>query len=212
MAGLFEHNFRHVMLERLMHYYLYLQKHSLSEGEWISSSEIAGYFQMDDTQVRKDLAAVGIRGRPRLGYRRGEVAEQIKKWLGIGNTYNAVIVGAGRLGGAIAEYKMFQDYGLKLKALFDNDPLKIGKRIGGYPIYDVRYLRRQVEQMQIQLGIITCPAEIAQQCVDELAAGGVRAIWNFAPINLNVHKNIFLRNEHISIGLGELAYYMKRQK
>ena len=202
---------KRIVLERLMHYYLCVYDGGpLNSSEWISSAEIAGCSDMDATQVRKDLAHAGVRGRPHRGYRREEVLAAIRELLGLDQEHRAVIVGAGRLGGAIAEYGGFRDYGLCVAALFDNDPKKVGATVGGCKVMSTRHMKRVVRSHGAVLGILTCPAEAAQQAADRLVDAGVRAIWNFAPNDVSVPDGVAVRNEHIGVGLAELSHFLKR--
>lgn len=204
-------NLKHAVIERLMHYYLCLTTDKeLNTSEWISSSTIASYFHIDDTQVRKDLAKISLHGTPRRGFKTKKVIENIRHELGLDEVYNAVIVGAGRLGGAIAEYKGFQNYGLFLVALFDNDKNKIGKTVNKYPVRSIHDIKIIVPQFKVQLGILVCPERSAQSSADLLVEAGVKAIWNFTPANIDVPENVIVRNEHISVGLAELCFFMKQ--
>ena len=203
--------FKLPLLERLVHYYHFIgQMVAEDKVDTVSSAQIARYVNMDDTQVRKDLAAIGVRGAPRIGFRTAQVVDRIRAVLGFDGTYNAIIVGAGRLGGAIALYPGFSQYGLCIIALFDSDPRKIGRRIGDLPIQDIAVAADAIRERNVRLAILTVPPEAAQGLAEKLADAGVRAIWNFAPTNLNVPSGVVVRHEHISVGLGELLYYLKR--
>ena len=201
---------KHSVLERLMRYYLSLQADGfLADSEWISSSQLAGHFNVDATQVRKDLACAGLEGKPRRGFRRQQVVERIRCLLGLNMNYNAVIVGAGRLGGAVASYADFRDYGLNVVGLFDSDPGKIGKKVGGCKVRPADELENYVASQGVHLAILTCPAEAAHARAEQLVRAGIRAIWNFSPTTLTVPRNVVVRNEHISVGLAEITYHLR---
>lgn len=209
--GIFK-TMRHATIERLMHYYHCLQApESWEHSPWVTSSQIASYFNMDDTQVRKDLAEIGVAGRPRQGYKREEVIEAIRDTLGLNNHYPAVLIGAGRLGGAILEYKPFQTLGLTIVAAYDNDSEKIGTRIGGKAIQPIEKLGKDFYVTQPQLGILTCPSRHAQEYAKILVEKGIRAIWNFTTATVICPKEVFVRNEHISVGLAEMCYFISRK-
>ena len=118
---------------------------------------------------------------------------------------DAVLVGAGGLGSALVGYDGFKNYGLNIVAAFDCDPARIGKTIGGVRVYDVKELRHLVLRLNVRIGIIAVPKEAAQAVADELAAGGVRAIWNFAPVHLSLPENIAVKNEDMAASLAILS-------
>jgi redox-sensing transcriptional repressor len=200
-----------LVLERLMHYYHLVgeQIPELPTG-WVSSAHIAQLLDMDDTLVRKDLAAIGVRGRPRVGFSVTELKGRIREVLGFNDMYKAIIVGAGRLGGAIVSYSGFARYGLYVVALFDSDEDRIGSVMGGVLVQSIESLEAVIRRHDVHMAIITVPAEAAQALADRLVVAGIRAIWNFAPTSLAVPADVFVRHEHISVGLAEVAYYLKR--
>jgi len=200
-----------LVVERLMHYYHLVGEQIPDQPSgWVSSAHIAHLLDMDDTLVRKDLAAIGVRGRPRVGFSIAELKSRIREVLGFNDMYKAVIVGAGRLGGAIVSYAGFAKYGLYVVALFDADENRIGSVMGGVLVQSVENLETIIQRHDVHMAILTVPAEAAQPLADRLVAAGVRAIWNFAPTSLSVPPDVFVRHEHISVGLAELAYYLKR--
>ncbi len=200
-----------LVLERLMHYYHLVGEQIPDRASgWVSSAHIAQLLDMDDTLVRKDLAAIGVRGRPRVGFSSAELKGRIREVLGFNEMYKAVIVGAGRLGGAIVSYAGFAKYGLFIAALFDGDESRVGEVMGGVLVQSLDNLESVIQRHDVHMAIVTVPAEAAQQTADRLVAAGIRAIWNFAPTNLSVPEGVFVRHEHISVGLAELAYYLKR--
>ncbi len=200
---------RRAHVERLMHYYHLIQPLS-AESESVSSSLIAELLEMDDTLVRKDLAAIGVRGCPRVGYACGEVLDAIRKTLGFEEAYKAVLVGAGRLGGAIAAYPGFGNYGLTVVAVLDVDPAKVGGTVGGRPVQLLDALPEVLARHAPSLAILTVPAEEAQAVAERLVEAGIRAIWNFAPVQLAVPPEVHVRHEHLSTGFAELAYHLRR--
>jgi redox-sensing transcriptional repressor len=135
---------------------------------------------------------------------------RIRDVLGFNDMYKAVIVGAGRLGGAIASYAGFAKYGLYVVAMFDVDEDRIGSVMGGVLVQSIENLETIIQRHDVHMAILTVPAEAAQTLGDRLVAAGIRAIWNFAPTSLSVPSDVFVRHEHISVGLAELAYYLKR--
>ncbi|NLH16183.1 MAG: redox-sensing transcriptional repressor Rex [Phycisphaerae bacterium] len=197
----------HTVLERLMHYYICLSKYD-PNIEWISSPHLAVQFRVDDTQVRKDLAVIGVKGRPNAGFRRSQILERIREFLGLGRSLKAVVVGVGRLGGALVAYRDFRELGLEIAGLFDNDPRKIGGSIAGLTILSTDGMKSFIRQRKIRIAILACPVFVAQILAHELVEAGIRAIWNFSPTTLQVPSGVFVRNEHISVGIGEIAYHL----
>ncbi len=203
---------RHTFLERLMHYYHALQSLSGETGsEWVASVEIARQLNLDDSQVRRDLGRVGLRGHPRMGFRSAEVGEVIREVMGLDHSWSAVMVGVGRLGSALASYGGFAPYGLTVVGLFDVDDSKAGTVVAGEKVLPLSEMSAFLATHPVDIGVITVPATGAQQAADILVAGGVRALWNFAPVNVVVPPDIFVRREHISVGLGELTYSLSHR-
>lgn len=199
---------KHANLERLVHYY-----HALGEssdpGEYFSSAQIAELLHMDDTQIRKDLASIGLRGYPRLGFRTAETLEAIRQALGFSETYKAILVGAGHLGGALAAYSAFERYGMRLVGIFDGAEDKQGQRFGRLVVQPMRRLKSIVRSREVRMAVLAVPARAAQDVADAVVSAGVDTIWSFAPTTLVVPSHVYVRNEHISVGLGELAYALK---
>jgi redox-sensing transcriptional repressor len=202
---------KRAVLERLARYYMCLRDTGpWPDAEFVSSAQIAGHLDMNATQVRKDLALIGVRGRPHVGFSRGEMLAAIRSAVGLNGERRAVVVGAGRLGGAIAEYSGFREYGLRIVAFFDSDAGKVGSTMAGCQVHAVADIPRVVRETSADLAILTCPAEAAQPCANALVAAGIRAIWNFAPAAIAVPPAVAVRNEHISLGLAELLYHLRR--
>lgn len=202
---------RRLVVERLMLYHRLLsEEKERGMPETITSAEIAETLDIDPTQVRKDLAAIGLRGKGRVGFDAGEVFAGIRRALGFDQTHLAILVGAGHLGGALVAYRGFARYGLRIVAAFDEDPAKIGQEIAGCPIRHIKTMDEFVVRHQIRLAILATPAAVAQQVVNRLVRAGVRAIWNFAPTHLKVPPDVCLRDEHISLGFAQVAHYLAR--
>ena len=176
----------------------------------VVSAEIAAALDIDPTQVRKDLGAIGLRGMGRVGFDADEVVRTIRRVLAFDQVHPAIVVGVGHLGGALMAYKRFAQYGLRIVAAFDNDPDKVGQEISGCRVRHTRTLRSYVERHRVQLAILTTPASVAQRMANRLVDMGIKAIWNFSPTRLSVPPDVFVRNEHISLGLSQLAYHLKK--
>lgn len=210
---------KHALLDRLMHYYRYVQmqtggREDIVQGEapvegFVSSAQLAVWTHSDDTLVRKDLAAIGVRGCPRVGYKARDILRVVRQTLGFDDVHRAVLVGAGRLGGALASYGGFAHYGLKIIALFDSDLEREGDIIGGNMVQRLENLESVVTRHGVRLAILTVPAEEAQALADRLVQAGIVAIWNFASTRLSVPSHVVVRHELIFVGLAELAYHLK---
>jgi redox-sensing transcriptional repressor len=197
-------------LERLVQYY-HLIRAQPPRQETVLSARLADYTGVDSTLVRKDLAAIGVRGRTHVGYHRTQVSRAIERVFGLGRASKAVIVGAGRLGCALACYPGFMPYGLVVVALFDTDPAKVGSRVNDIPVQPLDLLEAEIRRHDVSLAVLTVPAHAAQEITERLVLAGIRAIWNFAPVNLSVHRGVFVRQEHLSIGLGVVIYHMRKR-
>jgi len=202
---------KHALLERLMHYYHFVaERQDAADGATVTSTEIAKLVHMDATLVRKDLAAIGVRGHPHVGFRSLEVVGAIRDALGFDEPHRAAIIGAGRLGQAIASYHGFMPYSVDIVALFDIAPQKTGLIVGRHEIQPMACLPNVVETQNLSIAILTVPAWVAQEVADQAVAAGVKAIWNFATTGLAVPDGVFVRHEHISVGLASLSYHLKQ--
>jgi redox-sensing transcriptional repressor len=193
-----------------MRYYRYLSEgRGRKPPNTVTSAEIATALDIDPTQVRKDLGAIGLLGLGRVGFDACEVCRAIRIVLGFDRTYEAILVGAGHLGGALMAYERLRRYGLRITAAFDNDLGKVGSVVAGCRVRSTRTMRSYISRHRIRLAILTTPAEVAQKVADRLVAAGIQAVWNFSPTRLTAPRGVFVRNEHISLGLSELAYHLK---
>lgn len=197
-------------LERLPSYYQVLVRLKKEGQKYVSSRELEELTGWDSSQVRKDFNQFWSGGRPGRGYDIAELIAILEDLLGIRRPTDAVVVGAGRLGMSLCSYPGFADLGLRIVAAFDSDPNRIGQRIGNVIVVDAEKITNLVRRLGVQLGIITVPAPAAQEVADRLIAGGVRAIWNFAPIKLEVPENIIVRNENLAVGLLTLSHHLAR--
>ncbi|KXK37011.1 MAG: Redox-sensing transcriptional repressor Rex [bacterium] len=192
-------------LRRLPRYHHFLMREENSGKKVISCSDIARALNLDPTQIRKDLAVTGIVGKPKVGYEVPALIQALEKVLGWNNVTHAVLVGAGSLGTAILGYQQFNKYGLNIVAIFDSDANKVGQVVHGREILPVGWLPGMARQMRILTGIITVPAEAAQSVADLMVAGGIRAIWNFAPRALTVSADTIVQYEDMFSGLAVLT-------
>jgi len=197
-----------------MRYYRFLSESGAKKPvETVTSAQIAEALDIDATQVRKDFSAIGLLGLGRVGFDVCEVCRAIRVVLGFDQKYDAVLVGAGHLGSALLAYSGFASgfarYGLHIVAAFDNDKGKIGAEIAGCNVRPMKELKPFVKRRMIRLAVLTTPADVSQELTDRLISAGVKAIWNFSPTRLAVPPGVLVRNEHISVGLSEIAYHLK---
>ncbi len=198
-------------IDRLPLYFRTLRLIQQEGTEIISSEELGRRIGVTPEQIRKDLASFGEFGKKGVGYFVRELIRNIGEILGLHRNWNIAIVGVGHLGWALANYRNFASLGFNLAAVFDVDPAKIGQLIGGVEIFSLDRLEEVARERNIHIGVITVPAESAQAVADKLVAAGVRGIWNFAPIKLNVADNVRLVSEDLSVGLSSISYYLSRQ-
>lgn len=197
-------------IDRLPVYFRVLRSIQEEGVEIISSEELGRRIGVTPEQIRKDLASFGEFGKKGVGYFVRELIRNIGEILGLHRNWNIAIVGVGHLGWALANYRNFGSLGFNLAAVFDVDPHKIGQDINGVPVYHIDRLQEIIVQRDIQIGIITVPAAQAQATADALVSSGVRGIWNFAPLRLNVPDHVRLVSEDLSIGLSSISYYLTR--
>lgn len=199
------------VLKRLPGYLAYLKNMPENSPAHISATALANALGMGEVQVRKDLAMVSDGGRPKIGYNRIGLIDDIEQFLGYDNTNDAVIVGAGGLGGALMGYTGFAEYGLNIVAAFDVNPDLVGKVKSGKRIYPLEDLPQFCVEHKILMGIITVPAEYAQAVCNMLIDSGILAIWNFAPVHLDVPAGILVQNENMATSLAVLSKHLSVQ-
>ena len=198
------------VLKRLPGYLAYLKTLSDTVSPYISATALANALGMGEVQVRKDLAMVSDGGRPKIGYNRLALIDDIEQFLGYDNTTDAVLIGAGKLGQALLGYSGFEAYGLNILAAFDAKPIA-DKSDEGTPIYPMEQLESFFKANKVLMAIITVPAAHAQAVCDRLIGCGIKAIWNFAPTHLEVPSNILVQNENMATSLAVLSMHLQAQ-
>ena len=196
------------VIKRMPKYYRYLGELVKNDVDRISSKELGEKIGFTASQIRQDLNNFGDFGQQGYGYNVKELHNQIGTILGVGKEYNAVLIGAGNIGQAIANYSRFTDIGLGITAIFDANPKLVGMRIRDVEIKDIDELNEYLEENNIDMGILCVPRINAQRVCDVLVNGGVKGIWNFAPIDLNVPGTVKVENVHLSESLLTLVYQM----
>ena len=176
----------------------------------ISSRELADRFHLNSAQIRKDLANFGEFGTRGVGYDVAKLKEQLIRTLGIDRTRRIVIVGAGNLGMALADYRGFNSNGFHIVAMFDVDPQRIGSTSrSGVPILATDQLPRVVRSDAIEIGIIAVSGDSAQKVYDDLADSGVSAVLNFAPVQIRMRRGVKIKSVDLRINLESLSYHLK---
>ena len=199
-------------VRRLSHYLRFLDEFEAAGQRTVSSGDLAERGGITSAQVRKDLSHFGSFGKRGTGYPVGALRERIVEILGLGRTWRVAVVGAGKLGAALFQYGGFRRQGFEVVAAFDTDPAKIGRRWGEVVIDDVADLARVVRKRQIEIAIVTTPAEAAQDVADALVAAGIAAILNFAPRKLAVPLEVTLRDVSLTIELESLTFALTHRE
>lgn len=177
--------------------------------ENISSAYLAELLKADETLIRKDMSIVGIKGKPKVGYPTGQIISVLEEVIGISQYTDGILIGCGSLGSALLRYSGFAKYGLRIAAAFDIDPTKIGQRIGDYLVLPIEKCKGIIETFKVQAAILTIPAGVAQELTDWMVNSGIKAIWNFAPIQLKMPHGVILRNENFAVGLAQLIHKVR---
>ena len=176
----------------------------------ISSQELAERFSLNSAQVRKDLAYFGEFGVRGIGYYVAGLKAELQKILGLDREWAVALIGFGNLGSALFHYKGFSRQGFRIAAIFDDDPAKIGRDVGGAPVLSSADLAREVKARGIQIAIVAVPPEAAQTVIDQLANAGIKAILNFAPSRLRAPRDTRLKHVDLSIELETLSFYLAK--
>ena len=195
-------------IHRLSLYYRILSVLEKENYETVSSKELAKREKLTPAQVRKDLSFFGSFGTRGLGYPVPELKKRIGEILGLHRQWNVALIGVGNIGSALVGYKEFQRQGFNINLIFDNDQRKIGSNHKGIVVSDIKNLEKELKDNNIEIVIIAVPATVAQYIVDDAVKAGIKAVLNFAPANLKVPDNVFLRNENMSMELEYLSFAM----
>ena len=180
------------------------------EGQlYVSSAELASYMNIDLIVARKDIALTGLAGHKRYGYKIAELIEAIRCYVGWNHGISAALVGAGALGSALLGYSDFGAYNLSFEYVFDADPGKVGKDIHGHKVLDIAEMPAVFGNEPPKVGVICVSNQAAQQVADSLISGGVKYLWNFANVCLNVPSDVIVQREVIAGGFAVLAAKIK---
>ena len=198
------------VIRRLPRYYRYLGELLENGVERISSNDLSKRMKVTASQIRQDLNNFGGFGQQGYGYNVKYLYTEIGKILGLEEDHNIIIIGAGNLGQALANYAAFEKRGFILKGIFDVNPRLQGVAIRGVPIRMMDELKGFVQRNEVDIAVLTIPKEKAIEVANMLVENGVRAIWNFAHTDLNLPENIIVENVHLSESLMQLSYNLSR--
>ncbi|MBD7916179.1 redox-sensing transcriptional repressor Rex [Clostridium sp. Sa3CUN1] len=201
-------NISMAVIKRLPKYHRYLQELLRNDVDRISSKELGEKIGFTASQIRQDLNCFGDFGQQGYGYNVKDLYNQISIILGLNKEYKGVILGAGNIGQAIANYSRFVQVGLDIVAIFDANPKLVGMRIRDIEIQDIDNLRSYLKENSVDIGIICVPRINAQKVSDLLVENGVTGIWNFAPVDLVVPEDVTVENVHLSESLLTLIYLL----
>ena len=194
------------VIKRLPRYYRYLSELLDNGIERISSGELSKQMKVTASQIRKAFNNFGGFGQQGYGYNVPYLKNEIGKILGLDRDYHVIILGAGNLGHALANYAGFEKRGFVVSAVFDVSPDKIGKKIGHTMVYDMKDLEGYVKGHTVDIAALTLPKSIAPAVAKQLVQYGVSAFWNFAATDLNLPGNIAVENVHLAESLMRLSY------
>lgn len=205
-------NISMAVIKRLPKYHRYLEELLNNDVDRISSKELGEKIGFTASQIRQDLNCFGDFGQQGYGYNVRELYNQISTILGLDTEQRTVIIGAGNIGQAIANYSRFHNIGFKLTGIFDTDSELIGNEIRGIKIAELNKLEDHIKNNSIDIGIICVPRLNAQKVCDVLIDCGVKAIWNFAPVDLSVPEDVIVENVHLSESLMTLIYLLHTKR
>jgi len=195
---------------RLPRYFRYLGELKDEGVERISSQELSELMKVTASQIRQDFNNFGGFGQQGYGYNVAFLYKEISKILGLDNQHNFIIVGAGNLGRALGNYINFERRGFIFKGMFDENPDLVGTDVRGIKVMPMEEMERFVRENSIDIAVLTIPKTSAVEIADRLVHNGIRAIWNFAHVDLNVPAGIQVENVHLSDSLMKLSYNINR--
>ena len=199
-------------VRRLSAYLRFLEDFEGRGLSTISSAELARRGGTTSAQVRKDLSFFGSFGKRGLGYSVPELAGRLREILGLGREWRVIILGAGKIGAALAQYRGFRQRGFVILAAYDSNAEKIGRRLEGIPVRDIGQLERDVRQDHPDIAVLTVPAEEAQQVLDRVVKTGIKAVLNFAPTQLQAPADVTVKTVNMAMELEGLSYALTNRE
>ena len=199
-------------VRRLSAYLRFLEDFENRGLSTISSEELAKRGGTTSAQVRKDLSFFGSFGKRGLGYSVPELAGRLREILGLGKEWRVVIVGAGKIGAALAQYRGFRQRGFNILAAYDNNPDKVGRKLEGIPVRDIEHLERDIQREKPDIVVLTVPGDEAQNVVDRVVKAGVKAILNFAPAQLQAPPVVAVKTVNMAMELEGLSFALTNRE
>ena len=197
------------VIQRLPRYYRYLEELMEQGLERISSNELSKRMKLTASQIRQDLNNFGGFGQQGYGYRIQKLHDEIARILSLDEEHSMILMGAGHLGQALANYSNFQKRGFLLRAVFDVKPELIGTEVAGLKVLPMEELERVIEESEPRLAALCIPKDAALPVAERLVALGIKGIWNFAPVDLELPEQVVVENVHLSESLMRLSYRMR---
>ena len=197
-----------IVVGRLPIYLRTLQRMLAENRHVTSSQELGERLGISAAQIRKDLSQFGEFGKQGTGYSIDFLADQLRQILKVDRVWDIAVVGAGDIGSAVARYQGFANRGLRVTMIFDNDPDKIGIQVGSFTVKDIANLGPTIVKAGIKIAMIATPSKEAQEVADQLISAGVKAILNYAPINLTVPEHVHVQHIDPVIHLQRMTYYL----
>jgi redox-sensing transcriptional repressor len=198
-----------IIIGRLPVYLRALQRLSAKGIQTTSSQELGEIVGISAAQIRKDISQFGEFGKQGTGYSIPFLIERLKDILKVDRVWEVVIVGMGDMGHALARYNGFANRGFIIKMLFDNDPKKVGQKVGEFEILDSSTLAEKIKQSKIKIAMLTVPAAAAQEVADQLVKAGVKAILNYSPTSLSVPPGVKVQHIDPATHLQRMTYYLE---
>jgi len=199
-------------VRRLSAYLRFLEDFENRGLETISSDELAQRGGTTSAQVRKDLSFFGSFGKRGLGYSVPELAGRLREILGLGKEWKVIIIGAGKIGAALAQYRGFRQRGFLILAAYDSNEEKIGRKLEAIPVRDISQLERDVKQDHPDIAVLTVPADEAQRVLDRVVKTGIKAILNFAPTQLQAPPDVTVKTVNMAMELEGLSYALTNRE
>lgn len=200
-----------VVIRRLPRYYRYLSELDKNGKTRISSNKLSEKMGVTASQIRQDFNYFGGFGQQGYGYNVKYLLNEIEEIFGMPNGYKAVIVGAGHLGHALANYQGIKKRGFDILAMFDVDKEKIGKDVGGIKILDMSEIKEFIIENNVDIAMLTLPKDVIQEVADELVECGIKGLWNFAYVELKTQKPVPIENVHLTDSLMTLAFKINQK-
>lgn len=198
-------------VRRLSLYLRFLEEFQAQGIDTVSSEALAARGGTTSAQVRKDLSFFGSFGKRGLGYSAPELVTRLRDILGLKQSYQVIVVGAGKIGSALVQYRGFAQRGFHIAAAYDNDPAKVGLKWNGLVVRDVKQLDRDLAREPMDIAILSTPAHAAQALAERLVRSGIKAILNFAPVQLLVPAHVAVKNVNMALELEALSYALRNR-